>query len=766
MEKKSPSIVQGQLDFNAPLLSVRRLASSSTENDKADGRSGSRSMSIHPVYRSEFNSGPLRNPGTVPFVWEQSPGRPKDEEHVKANHAMPALRAPSLPPGRTLAAKQANTETQDLSSNGNANTHDQGSRTTCNHFHLSNRQMNKASLKVSKTPVDALASNVKDKSAGSYLSRSRPAMPFSQNRTPENDSDFEDCDAFSDAVETLSQTESGTVGCSVSIVSGMEDQDLKPPGGSVDLQTRNFMIDRFLPAAKAIANESPQHTSRRPPVKDLTMPVDNVRDNRRPLPFQSSPSLMKREIRKEEYDDISNFSLKACGFFPWRLRNAFSHLNLVSHSQRMSKKKPLSLMSAVNKGNSRSKISDEESFSDTDDEEKTWEAIYRQKLVNGSQPNGYLRKGSIVRGLSLNASPEVGDALMNRMSYGSDSQTFDRIRASKRGSPGGISPYRNESPLSPFHEGTGFLGFPKACKEDNLIYLEANRKSFNSLHGMGTEDLSMLQSPCLLGDSLKSGSVSPVVEKTVYVDSVHKIGPSKVKRSSSAHKYLMKGNEPNNDILVTDNQNKPERFITESSLIDTMNSLEVCQKSEVLKIKTGNQVEAGVIHTVKETEPPSYSDRMKHGENGSNIGEDNILFVGATSINCSPPKEGWPLGISTKGVEVSAENMSLIPLSAKSDSYSSVNGLPPPLPPPLPKSPSESWLWRAMPLVSSPNLPSSPYAGLGSPIRKQHQDLKASIADPKWETIVKSTYTHPDHLRFSEELNRQASPGSFRTSGS
>jgi len=69
---------------------------------------------------------------------------------------------------------------------------------------------------------------------------------------------------------------------------------------------------------------------------------------------------MKQEIKEEEDDEISRFTPKACGFFPWRLRNEFCHLNPVSHSARMKKKKPLSFLPTPNRGNAPHNLSDGE----------------------------------------------------------------------------------------------------------------------------------------------------------------------------------------------------------------------------------------------------------------------------------------------------------------------------------------------------------------------------------------------------------------------
>ncbi|KAH9309011.1 hypothetical protein KI387_036922, partial [Taxus chinensis] len=745
MERKSNPYVQGQLDFNAPLMSVRRISGSPTENEMVDGRSDSSNKSIPPVYNSDLKSGPLRNPGTVPFVWEQSPGRPKDDEHVKANHNSPGPRTPRLPPGRSLPVKQSSIETPEVTSNGDVKTNnEQRNRLSINRHLQSYAPMNRPSPKLFARSHDTSVSGLSGKPVDPVARRLYPGRHFSQNRVPEDDLDSEGCDDYSDAVETLSQTESSTVACNVSLVSGMEGYNLRSSSGRVDPQTRNFMMDRFLPAAKAMASESPQQTSRRVPSKDPAKPLRNGRESRGPSPLQSRLYMRKHEIKEKEPDDIAVFSSKACGLFPRRFRNAFGNSSPISQSSRMKKKKHLSLSPGPNRGNSRRHLSDGEPCSDSDGEEQTWEAIYRQKLVNGSQSNRYLRKGIDTRAFSANASPEIG--LMSRISCGSDSQTLNKF-----GTPtsGGISPYRNEPFRSPFNEGTGFLGFPKVDKEDNVPFVEARRKSCNSLNDMGAEeDLCFWKSPPLLGNTMRPGSVSPAIEKTVYVDSVHKTRPSEVMPGHLNHNGLMKGTESDFDVRVPERQSKPENCVINSCLLDSMNMLEIAKVSDFLECKKLEQPPNMVADQ-------SYcSDQTICVSNDSECTEQkNIVLVGTKKIHDIPVKEGWPLGISTKCKEVSDENRSLVPVNVnvKPETCVSITGLAPPQQPPLPRSPSESWLWRAMPRTPSPNSPSSRYSRYGSPLRKQQQGSKPSIAaDPKWETIVKSTYTKSGHLRFSE----------------
>lgn len=66
------------------------------------------------------------------------------------------------------------------------------------------------------------------------------------------------------------------------------------------------------------------------------------------------------------------------------------------------------------------------------------------------------------------------------------------------------------------------------------------------------------------------------------------------------------------------------------------------------------------------------------------------------------------------------------------------------LAPPSPKKPSESWLLH--------NLPSQ-ISSRGYPFHPQKQDLNDNFRNvTKWETIVKTSYMHRDHIRYSEEL--------------
>lgn len=71
-----------------------------------------------------------------------------------------------------------------------------------------------------------------------------------------------------------------------------------------------------------------------------------------------------------------------------------------------------------------------------------------------------------------------------------------------------------------------------------------------------------------------------------------------------------------------------------------------------------------------------------------------------------------------------------------------------PLPPPLPKSPSQSWL-----LSTLPSIPSRNSVSTGTKRLTKRMESRTSSAGTKWETIVKTSNLHHDHVRYSEVIS-------------
>ncbi|XP_033148186.1 uncharacterized protein LOC103867920 isoform X1 [Brassica rapa] len=100
----SLTMEEKQLDFNRPLLSVRRPAHASEPESKPRSSDPVTNKtpppSAPPVYKSDIKSGPVRNPGTVPFQWEHQPGKPKDETKPGLQSFVEPHYVPKPPPGR------------------------------------------------------------------------------------------------------------------------------------------------------------------------------------------------------------------------------------------------------------------------------------------------------------------------------------------------------------------------------------------------------------------------------------------------------------------------------------------------------------------------------------------------------------------------------------------------------------------------------------------------------------------------------------------
>ncbi|KAL0352973.1 UNVERIFIED_CONTAM: hypothetical protein Sangu_0878600 [Sesamum angustifolium] len=93
-----------QLDFNAPLLSVRRYSSPSKSSELVKRKVSekplpSRQQSL-PAYRSDLDHEQVTKPAAVPFHWEQIPGRPKSEVESQVPTPEEPSNTPRLPPGR------------------------------------------------------------------------------------------------------------------------------------------------------------------------------------------------------------------------------------------------------------------------------------------------------------------------------------------------------------------------------------------------------------------------------------------------------------------------------------------------------------------------------------------------------------------------------------------------------------------------------------------------------------------------------------------
>ncbi|KAE8722999.1 Xylem bark cysteine peptidase 3 isoform 1 [Hibiscus syriacus] len=335
----------------------------------------------------------------------------------------------------------------------------------------------------------------------------------------------------------------------------------------------------------------------------------------------------------DDYQDSGDLSRKACGLLPrlcfkssLGLLNPVPGLKLRTHSS-MSSTREIVKPRKATYSKSRTQIV----------EKNAWDAVRKNKSDRGVQSAELPGTNQIVQFKHQDSSflsprlskdkpdtefqhprlPEIGKELIcvsNQFSSSNDQQMVNRSPPERLPCSGRISPYRRERP-SPFRGG--------------VLYQST---------GQG------------------SGSPSPAVEKTSYVDSVN----------SSDTKVL-------------------EESIAVKSSLEDIKGLNVLDGKGISEYEIAGSVKSS---------RSSFSDKLDPGQNR---GLDHCRF-----------------------------------------DYS-------PLPPPLPKMPSESWLWRALP---SRNYRQS-YNG--TRFKPKKQEPKTPATDAKWETIVKTSYLHHDHVRYSEE---------------
>ncbi|KAL0443824.1 UNVERIFIED_CONTAM: hypothetical protein Slati_2105100 [Sesamum latifolium] len=183
-----------KLNLNQPLLSVRRhsMVLNTQKLDERKVDSPRPVIARIPHYRSELKSGPVGNPGAVPFQWEQAPGRPKEEIKTQTRNCSRPPISPKLPPGR---CPKANSCLVSQSTNDN--------------------KIQDVNIHCDSRIAPSVDESIKD------FGSSRETVEESKS------SDSGDCEAYADALDTLSRTESFSLNCSTSGLTGMDDLGAK-----------------------------------------------------------------------------------------------------------------------------------------------------------------------------------------------------------------------------------------------------------------------------------------------------------------------------------------------------------------------------------------------------------------------------------------------------------------------------------------------------------------------------------------------------------
>ncbi|KAF0919914.1 hypothetical protein E2562_032324 [Oryza meyeriana var. granulata] len=643
-----------RIDLGAPLRSVRH----------ADAL---------PYYKADLKSGPVRLSGAVPFVWEQRPGQPK---------SVRTRRAPPPPP---TTASQPRPSENGLEDEINGSPY---------HDALGERYGG-ALHGVESPPASAwsLTGAAAREEQRAQVAAVRAKKEVTEKQVvsvaavlPKED-DEEEEERFSDALDTLSRTESFTVNCSVSGLSGMPEPASRAAGGA-EPGARGIMMDRFLPAAQAVAIGSPQYTFRKAGAasstsnssRELARAVganasasngdDPGRRTPVQLPYQHLPpnylscNYPRREEQEEKDDDddydvhsTRGFASKGCGLLPSLcVKSSLLLLNPVPAVKRGKARGNERARESAFKGRGQGAASplarsSQNKHLGCSSNGQSWEDVYKHKLEQK-----YLRQGDDGRSKLTSES--------NQLTFWSDSQTGN-------GSPfhhstgGGMSPYYRDVVLSSSSKANESFGTGE--KEDKM-----SRSNGSSSLGRDHDRGSLLGSD---RSSLKgSSSISSGLDRPVHEDSMDHHGDID---SETSHVTVLLNSRASLDAGGCDSQLGEQQIVGRNPIGEG-------EENDPLTERVSEVPERTLL-------VPSEKLRSVNLDDGKTCGhlEDS-----------SVAKRDMPL-------------QSLLPL-------------------PVPRSPSESWLSRTLPSVTSkPPVPSF----LGIQLQSKKQTPWASM-QPKESNIT------------------------------
>ncbi|XP_073281398.1 uncharacterized protein [Primulina huaijiensis] len=595
-----------QINFNAPLLSVRRYSSplnSSEEFVKGKATAKvipTRQLSL-PLNKSDWETEEVTKPGAVPFHWEQVPGKPKREveglvhtvEEPSNTIRSNSGEIPRLPPGRVSVLHS---------------------------------QYNSGERFVDQDIYMPQIESFSFSDHSSFLENLNESL----NHRDESDTDSED-DGYTDALDTLSRISSSFAPSETF---------------SVDEKTRDLMMDRFLPAAKAVVLvETPQYVVKKALVvnKQQREPGKKVVLGERNLLLEQYGSIpYYREcadaVRSEDEDECSikvKKSGKLWGILPrFRVKNSLCLFNPLAG---------MNLKSCTT------------SSSASDIRKQTGKAF--------SGPL-YKNSGHVPRTKRTHSGLLPGELLKSekKLSSGSNQflNSFDLYKSElsplRPNRSGNISPYRNESPKSPFREGVGFIGIPNNYENSNAKKIASSRKLFEALQDVSKKQINE-RGPD------PSGNAS---EKTMCMD------------------FVNKAELPVSDLF--------------------------CAKAEVPVVisREWSKFLAGRKHMVKSDAFKSSVPEILYphmSKLGNVAGSDKDVMSRERTEVLSEAN----FYAKDENNRESDSQIEFDPACLKS-----------PLPPPLPKSPAESWLWRTLPSVSLGNPFSSPHRTIQFHSKKQN----------------------------------------------
>ncbi|XP_073126659.1 uncharacterized protein [Henckelia pumila] len=461
-----------QLNFDAPLLSVRRF-SSPVRSSELGNRNGIENAQTYrqkslPLSKHDFEMEEVTKPASVPFHWEKIPGKPKGGVYTPEEPSI----TPRLPPAMVSDAIRRNSgEIPRMAPgrmsgplryySGEIPRFLQGRVSSSSRYNSGERSSDQ-NIYRTQTETSSFMDHA------SLLEKLNETLECKD----ESDSGSEN-EEFSDELYSLSRTESSSFNYSVSGLSGNHSSCVKPSGTfSVDVQTRDFMMNRFLPAAKAVVLDTPQYVMKKQlvvnePTKEQIKRVISCEN--RPLPKQYGFDSIQK--CSEYKDNVESEDEQKCPV-PAKKRGKIWGI-----IPRLCVKNTLCLFSPLPGMKLRSQAPN---FS-AGEVRRPAPKAYSGPLYKNSchpTPQKKFHSGLLSRDLQEIEKKLADDSNQTLNSLGSYKSGPSPLR---RNRSGGISPYRNESTKPPFREGAGFLGLPKEIEYDSAKKIASSRKMFLAL---------------------------------------------------------------------------------------------------------------------------------------------------------------------------------------------------------------------------------------------------------------------------------------------
>ncbi|XP_019176052.1 PREDICTED: uncharacterized protein LOC109171415 [Ipomoea nil] len=459
-----------KLNLSVPIISVRRINSNvrhleGVNRKNVENPQPNRQQQRQPlcVPKSDCELSEVTKPVAVPFCWEQAPGKRRGENGGKVYPCEDPSTMPRLPPGRKPDSRR---------------------------FYSCERPCHEDSFRFQTEPL-ALKNHaaLMDSLVESMLGKGEFDVEGRDSRECTNP----------DVLESLS------LNCSIGDLSGCQGldveegrDDVKPSGDS-----RDFMMSRFLPAAKAavLVTEQPRLVKEAKKYEPYVMSY-----------YSDYAGDVVTENEDEENDNMTidqhKWSRKFWKLFP-----------------RLSVKTSLGLLNPFPGMKSKTQTPASSSTNEV-------------KRLTRNAPSGPLNKAR--KAYSGPIEKQSYDAICKQR-FRSGALSGELCKADKRGlkadgqyphggsRSGAISPYRNVTTSSRFSEGTGFLGVPREA--ENL-----KGSMFSSFREVDTH---LWDTPIKSSFKGESDSPSDVVEKTVYVDSVNYVKTTSLDLCSSKPEGLM-----------------------------------------------------------------------------------------------------------------------------------------------------------------------------------------------------------------------------------